>query len=71
MMINATTYNDLSIREASINDIICFKDNTKFIVVEHFADNVGNYSLIQVKLQRILKNGSLGKQSVWIKFRKY
>ena len=72
-MKKATCFNDIGIREAEVNTIFEFPDETRFEVTYHSEDKVPgtNYFLIQKELTRILKNGKRGKSSEWLKFRKY
>ena len=68
----ANDYNDLAIRDASINELIEFPDSTIFKITFHSEDAVvgADYKLIQKRLSRVLKTGELGKSTVWLKFRK-
>jgi len=68
----ANDYNDLTIRDASINELIEFPDGTIFKITFHSEDEVtgADYQLIQKRLSRVLKTGELGKSTVWLKFRK-
>ena len=62
-------FNDIDIRDSEEGTKLLFPDNTKYLITYKSTDKINSYSLIQIQLQRILKNGKMGNSGAWLKFR--